>query len=389
MTASYRLQGVVLAAVAAAGCGTSTDTTADARTNPVEVRVAHVESRPIENTIEAGGVVRARMTAQVNSRIVAEVRDVTVRAGDRVRRGQTVAVLDGRELAARRAQAQASIAAAGNARASADAERESATARLALARATHARVEVLRASNSATPQELDRAVSELRVAEAAVRAGESRRDEAQAAIAAAEAAERAADIAASFATVTAPFDGVVTARLIEPGNLASPGVPLLSIETTDSYRLELQIDEVRARSLSVGDPVALDFSAVGEGGSAIGRIIEIAQTIDPTAHAFLVKVQIPAGVIVRSGTFARATFTTGQRPAVMVPTSAVTRRGQLSTVFTADAGGRASMRVIRTGAESGDATEVLAGLRPGDRVVINPPPSLADGAELRLTGARP
>lgn len=389
MTASYRIHGVLLAVVVAAGCGTSTDTTAAARTSPVEVRVAAVESRPIADTFEAGGVVRARMTAQMNSRIVADVRDVTVRAGDRVRRGQTVAILDGRELAARRAQAQASLTAAGTARATADAERESAAARLTLARATHGRIEVLRGSNSATPQEMDRAVSDVRVAEAAVRAAESRRDEAQAAIAAAEAADRAADIAASFATITAPFDGIVTARLIEPGNLASPGVPLLSIETTDSYRLEVQIDEVRARSLSVGDPVALDFGAAGEGNPLTGRIIEIAQAIDPTAHAFVVKVQIPAGLVVRSGTFARATFTTGQRPAVMVPTSAVMRRGQLSTVFAVDAGGRAAMRAIRTGAESGDATEVLAGVRPGDRVVISPPPSLTDGAAVRVTGARP
>lgn len=389
MTVRYGIPAVVLAVVAAAGCGTSTDTTAAAPTNAVEVRVARVESQPIANTFEAGGVVRARMTAQMNSRIVADVRDVTVRAGDRVRRGQIVATLDGRELAARRAQAQASLAAAGNARASADAERESAAARLALARATHARIEVLRASNSATPHEMDRAVSDVRVAESALRAAESRRDEAQAAIAAAEAADRAAEIAASFAAITAPFDGVVTARLIEPGNLASPGVPLVSIETTDSYRLEVQIDEVRARSLSVGDPVALDLGAAGEGDPLIGRIIEIAQAIDPTTHAFVVKVQIPAGLVVRSGTFARATFTTGQRPAVMVPKSSVTRRGQLSTVFTVDAGGRAAMRAIRAGAESKDGIEVLAGLRPGDQVVIDPPPSLTDGAAVRVTGVQP
>lgn len=389
MIASYRLHGVVFAAVAAAGCGTSTGTIGALPTNPVEVRVVSVQSRPIADTFEAGGVVRARLTAQMSSRIVADVRDVTVRAGDRVRRGQTVAILDGRELAARRAQAQASLAAAGNARSSADAERESATARLTLARATHARIEALRASNSATPQEMDRAVSEVHVAEAAVRAAESRRDEAQAAIAAAEAADRAAEIAASFATITAPFDGIVTARLIEPGNLASPGVPLLSIETADSYRVEAQIDEVRARSLSLGDAVALDFGTAGEGEALTGRIIEIAQAIDPTAHAFVVKVQVPSGVAVRSGTFARATFTAGQRSAVMVPTSAVTRRGQLSTVFTVDAGGRAAMRVIRAGVDRPDAIEVLAGLRPGDQVVINPPPSLIDGAAVRVTGAQP
>ena len=108
----------------------------------------------------------AQTTAQLTSRIVAEVRELSVQPGDRVTRGQIVAQLDDRDLAARRAQAQASVLAAQSGRASAEADGESAEARLILARANHQRMEQLREKNSATPQELDRATAELRMAEA-------------------------------------------------------------------------------------------------------------------------------------------------------------------------------------------------------------------------------
>ena len=300
-----------------------------------------------------------------------------------------MAQLDDRDLAARRAQAQASVSAAQSGRASAEADGESAEARLILARANHQRIEQLREKNSATPQELDRATAELRMAEAAVRAARARLAEASASVAAGEAASRAAEVAASFSTITAPFDGIVTSRLIEPGNTASPGLPLLTIETTGAFRLELQIDEGRARSLHTGDAVAVDLDGIEEGESMTGRVVEIARAVDSAGHAFVVKVQLPAAAEVRSGMFARARFEAEERKALVVPASAIVRRGQLSLVFAVDGGGRARMRAITAGARSGDSVEVLAGVQAGELVILSPPASLVDGTAVRTTGGRP
>jgi RND family efflux transporter MFP subunit len=300
-----------------------------------------------------------------------------------------VILLDDRDLLARRAQAQASVSVAQSGRASAEADGESAEARLALAQTNYRRIEQLREKNSATPQELDQATAELRMAEAAGRAARARLAVVSASVAAGEAASRASEIDASFSTITAPFDGIVTSKLIEPGNTASPGLPLLTIEATGACRLELQIDEGRARFLHPGDAVAVDLDGAAEWGSLTGRVGEIARAVDSAGHAFVVKVELPAVKGLRSGMFARARFEAEERKALVVPASAIVRRGQLSLVFVVDGGGRARMRAITTGARSRDSVEVLAGVQEGELVVLSPPASLVDGTVVRTTGGRP
>jgi RND family efflux transporter MFP subunit len=272
---------------------------------------------------------------------------------------------------------------------SAEAERESAEARVVLARANHQQTEQLRNRNSATPQELDRATAELRMAEAGVRAAVARAAEASALVAAAKGASLAAEVTASFSAIEAPFNGLVTNRLLEPGNMASPGVPLLTIETTDGFRLELQIDEARVRTLDVGDTTSVQLPGDQEEDAIVGRIVEIAGAVDPAAHSFVVKVQLPSDVQVRSGMFARARFALAERKALVVPASAIMHRGQLSLVFTIDNTQRARMRAISSGARSGDFVEVLSGVQPGEIVIAYPTSSLTDGVQVRATGEQP
>ena len=380
---------VTVIALGAAACTGGGERQREQTKPPIEVRVTRAAVQPLPQTFEAGGVIKARTTAQLSARIAAELRELTVQPGDRVRKGQIVAVLDDRDLAAERARALASVSAAQSGVASADAERESAGARLTLARANHQRIEQLRERNSATPQELDRTTAELHMAEAGARAADARAAGASASVAAAQAAGRAAEVAASFSTIAAPFDGLVTNRLLEPGNMASPGTPLLTLESSDGFRLEVQMDAARARSIEIGDTAAVALEGQDEADTMTGRVVEIARAIDPGTHAFVVKIQLPAGIAVRSGTFARATFESGERKALVVPDLALVRRGQLSLVFVVDSSRHVQMRAMTAGARGGDSVEVLAGLQPGETVVVNPPASLTDGAEVRPTGARP
>lgn len=381
-----RLSFAMLATLAAA-CGAHNEPESGPTPAPVDVRIARAVVRPLSRTFEAGGIIRARTTAQLSSRIAAELRELKVQPGDRVTKGQIVAVLDDRDLAAHRAQAMASLSAAQNGVASADAGRETAEAGLSLAQANHRRIEQLRDRNSATPQELDRATAELRMAEAALRAATARRAEVSAAVSAAQAASRAADVTASFSMIAAPFDGLVTSKLMELGNMAAPGIPLLTVETMDGFRLEVQVDEARARFLEVGDVVPVEVEGFGEG--ELGRIVEIGRSMDPAGHAFLVKVQLPPSAGTRSGMFARARFESEERKALVVPSSAVLRRGQLSVVFAIDTAGHARMRAITVGTQTDDTVEVLAGVQPGESVILNPPASLADGMTVRATGEKP
>jgi RND family efflux transporter MFP subunit len=381
---------VALAALATFACGAPAEyAQSHATASPIEVRIAHAAVRPLARTFEAGGIVRAQTTADLTSRIVAEVRELRVQAGARVKRGQVIAVLDDRDRVAHRAQAEASLAAARNSVTAADAARAVADASLVLAKAHYARMAQLLERKSATPAELDRATAELQIAEGNARAAAARSAEVAASVAAAAAAAQGAAVAATYSSVLAPFDGLVTATHVEPGNMASPGLPLVTVETVDRFRLDVQVDEARVRSLTPGDEVDVVLGGNGDGEVLKGRVFEVARAVDPAAHSLTAKIELPAAADIRSGMFVRVRIPAEMRDALTVPAAAVLRRGQLSLAFVVGQDGRARLRAITTGSASDDAVEVLAGLSAGEAVVVGPPPTLTDGASVRVPGGKP
>ncbi len=383
---------LLLGATLVTACGHPEPGTVKARP-PMDVQVDAASLQSLGRPFETGGAVRARTTATLVSRIVAEVQAVLVRPGDRVTAGQVLIRLDARDLQAGHAQAEAAAAAAEQAVAAATSAREGADAGLALASATHKRVAELRAKNSATPHELDQAVGGLRAAESQARGAQVGIAQAQAGLTAARAGVRAATVALSWASITAPFDGVVTEKMVEPGNMASPGVPLLTIEDTKSFRLEVRVDESRAGEIDQAKPVevlldtAVTPTGLGTNPDFQGRIAEVSRAMAPGPHAFLVKIDLPDDPRLRSGMFARARFAGPARQALVVPASSIVRRGQLASVFVVGTDNRAWLRMVNAGEPAGGKVEISAGLDAGEKVVVNPSPSLVDGSPVRATGA--
>jgi RND family efflux transporter MFP subunit len=349
------------------------------------------------STYEAGGVVRARQVAVVSSRVVAPVVEVRVKAGDRVTRGQVLIQLDAREVGAQATRASASATGMRLSLEAVQAERRSAESAVVLARATHNRVKGLLEKNSATAQELDQAVATLAGAEARLSGATARVAEVEAGLAAAKAGEEVASVSASYAVLTAPFDGLVANRQVDPGSMAAPGVPLMTIEDTSAYRLEVRIDESRAHLVAPGTAaeVRFDLPAVAI-GTEVGRgsggdegwvpatVAEVA-SVDPALHSFVVKLDLPRSTGLRSGVFGRARVMGPSERVLAVPASAVVRRGQLTLAFVVDGEGTARLRMLSPGRESQGRVEVLAGLKEGDRVVLTPPDAITDGTP--ITGA--
>jgi len=351
---------------------------------PVSVVTAPAELTELASPVEAGGIVRARVTALIASRVMASIVDVRVGAGDRVRRGEVLVTLDARDLHAADARAQAATLSAAETVRAAEADLRASESALQLARLTHDRIAALQTKRSATAAELDQAVAARSAAEAQHAAAQARLAAATAGRDAARATAEAAAVTMSYATLTAPFDGIITDRSAEPGSMAAPGSSLLTLEDPSTYRLEVRLDETRAALVTRGGEAAIHFD--DRDTSFTGRIIEIAR-VNPASHSFLVKIDLPAGLDVRSGQFGRASFSGPTRRTVTVPSSALLRRGQLTFVFVADADRRVHLRPVSTGAVAGGRTEVLAGLVEGDRVVTSPPPTLGDGDA--VAGARP
>ena len=378
--------GVVLVAGSIAAACTSRPPAVEPEAAPVTVSLGRAELRELATPFEAGGVVRARTTALIASRVATPITEVHVRVGDRVRRGAALVTLDAREIRADRARAVASSLASAEAARAADADVRAAESAVVLAQATRDRMSGLHAKRSATAQELDQAVAGFAAAEAQATSARARLAAAHAARDAAQAAADGAEIGITYTVLSAPFDGAVTDRHADPGSMAMPGAPLLTLEDTSAFRLETPIDEARAALVAVGQAVEVRFDgAIGRGEWLAARVVEIAH-VDPTSHTLLIKIELPRALTVRSGLFGRARFDGPTRRALTAPASALVARGQLTFVFLVD-GGRARLRPISAGASDADRVEVLAGLRDGDVVVTEPSPSFSDGA--RVTGVRP
>jgi len=372
----------LLLGVALAGCSSRPDTASPDTSAPVPVTVAPVAMTDVASPIESGGVVQARTTATITARILAPVRDVRVSPGDRVRAGQVLVTLDANDLAAGARAARAAAVAAGQGSKAAAAERQSAEAGLALARATHDRIEGLLAKRSATAQELDDATAALRGAEARVAAAAARAQQAESAIEGARAASDQASTTESFAAITAPFDGIVTEKLIEPGNMASPGTPLLRMEDTRGFRLEVRVDESRVGQIENGAAVTVVLDGASHGATTTinGTVTEISRAVETDARAFLVKISLPEVPGLRSGVFGKARFAGTPRRALTVPPAAVVRRGQVTSVFVVE-NGVARVRLVNL-----SANEVLAGLSESEVVIVSPPAAVSDGRRVSAGG---
>lgn len=368
----------------AASCG-GADRSPDAHTAaPLPVTVAEARWQQLPESIEIGGTLRARSTAVLTSRIIGEVREVRVLPGARVKQGQILAVLDGRELAANRQRADAMAAAAHQSHSAADAERAAAESALALATATYARIERLHGTKSATAQELDEARAALTGAQARLNAATASLSAASSNISGATAAADAAQIAAGYSHITAPFGGRVTEKHVDPGMMTMPGTPVLTVEQAGEYRVEVRLDEARAARIDWDAAPAVRLDGVPE--PIEGRVVERAQALD-AAHTVVVKIVLPADAVTdaRTGMFARVTFSGPSRRGLAIPADALMQRGQLDAVWAIQESGsgdaaRVLYRVVEAGARAGDQVEVRAGLSPGDRVVRQPAASLTDGA---------
>lgn len=371
-----RLWIVVLAALLAA-CSPRQEPAAKPAPDPVAVRTAAVTATEVTDIYRASGTVRARYTAGIAAKLVAAIREVRVQAGDRVRVGQTLVVLDNRDLETGLHRAEAGRAEAQNAVAEADSAIAGARAQFDLAGTTQRRFQDLLAKKSVSQQEYDESAARLKGAEAAVAMAQAKRTQVSSRIEQAEAEVSAARISLGYATLTAPFAGLVTERRADPGSLATPGTPLLVLEQEGSLRLEASLDESRLGLVRVGQSVEVELDRTVK-----GRVAEIVPAVDAATRTFTAKIDLPATPGLRAGMFGRAAFPAGARRTVLVPAAAVVERGQIQSVYVVE-GDIARLRLVSLGAAQGDQREALAGLTAGERVVVAPPAGLIDGGRVK------
>jgi multidrug efflux pump subunit AcrA (membrane-fusion protein) len=348
------------------------------------VQVETVADSEIADIYQASGSVRARYSAAIAAKIAANILEVRVQPGDHVQVGQTLIVLDRRDLEANLARSEAARAEAANAIDETESAITAARANFELARVTHQRFQDLLANASVSQQEFDESQARLRNAEATLEMVASKRRQNGARQNQAEAEIAAAHVALGYATLTAPFAALVTERKADPGGLATPGTPLVTLEREGNARLEASMDESRLHLVRSGESVVVEIDGLNR--TATGRVAEVVPSVDPATRSFTVKIDLPALPGLRSGMFGRASFAADKREALLVPQSAILERGQIRSVYVVE-GDAARLRFVTLGEERDDQREVLSGLTAGERIILAPTPLLADGARVAIEEA--
>lgn len=294
-------------------------------------------------TADAVGSIQPKKRTEVASQLLATVLDVRVRPGDRVTAGDTLVTLDDRELTSRRREAIAGLAAA-------EADR-------ATRRADYERVRRARDTGALSPEEFDRAEGAFRVAAAQV----TRAQEAIGHL----------DVQLTHARVAAPGAGLVADRFVDPGDLATPGKPLLVVYDPADLELHADVPESLAPAVPVGTEVAVRIDAAKV--SVRGVVREVVPQARPASRSVLVKVALPAapaGPPLLPGMYGRVEVPVGTADRLWVPRAAVRQVGQLDLVEVANPDDSLARRFVRVGAEAGDQVEILSGLSAGDRVAL-------------------
>jgi multidrug resistance efflux pump len=354
-----------------------------------KVKTQRVERRIYPLTIDQVGTVRAQTEAKVSSRIMAQVKDVLVKEGDHVNGGNEsgsqrtiLAQLQDADIKARLHQAEAQVNALERAQEAGKAKLGAARAQVEAARARrdqtlgdYRRYEDLRRSEAATGQQVEHARAQKDASEANlsaanqdVRAAESDVKRIQAQREEAEAAVAEARIMLSHTVIQAPFTGRLIRKLVDVGDMASPGQPLFVIENASQLELQAFLSESLIPLIDLGQAMEVQIDALNR--TFPGVLREIVPRSDPATRTVLIKVTLPRDPDLVNGLFGRLAVPYGQYEALVIPGNAVREVGQLSLVEVLGFDGYPQRRFVTLGPTHDGLVEVLSGLQENEGVVL-------------------
>lgn len=330
-------------------------------------QTAEAQIRNIIETYEAVGSIRPRTETRIEAQVVGKVLKVLVRAGDAVRRGTTLVMLEDREFAIRLERERQGLRSSKAARSGARQIVAAAEAAFVKAQLQYKRIDELFQDKAVSSRELELARAEFLLAQAKMNQAEDGLEGAVARVHQAQKLVEEAQITKNYTVIKAPDDGEVVKRLIEPGDLALPGKPLIILQTIGSLRLEAYVREGLISRVRPGEELLVSIDSLGK--EIKGVVEEVIPSADPKTRTFLVKVGLPEVKGAYPGMFCRLLVPSGKRSAILIPANAVIRVGQLETVKI-QMGETWQTVYIKTGQTLDGLVEVLSGLQGNETVAI-------------------
>ena len=306
--------------------------------NTITAEVLDVRAQLLPVHYSTSGIVTSDHRVAVSSRLSGYVRDIKVKEGSRVNKGDELFRVDPVDARQQLAQAKADLN-------NADVDLQ--------------RFESLLHDKAVSQQQFDQVKLRFEVAKSKVTQAQNQ---------------------LRYAVVRAPVNGIIVEKRLNVGDLASPGTPILTLEDPMHLLVETYVSEKHIAAIHEDDAVSLNIAAIKQ--RLLGEVRQVVQVADARSHKFLVKASIPPHKNIRPGIFVEVSFRVGQRQSVMLPGSAIVSRNGLSGVYIVDKNNIAHYRLLRLGQKLDTQVEVAAGLEAGQRIVNHPPQGLLTGMKV-------
>jgi len=311
--------------------------------------------------VTASGTIEAENSADVSTRMMGYVTKVHVQVGQKVKQGQLLMSINNTDLLAKKAQAEAGIL--------------KATAGYNNAKKDYDRFVSLFEQKSASQKELDDMTARFEMAKAELEGAKQMRNEVMAQF--------------SYSNITAPFSGVVTNTFIKEGDLANPGMPLVSVEGTSKLQVTAMVSEGDITEIKKGMPAKVLIKSLKK--EVNGKVSEVSLSAKNTGGQYLVKIDLDeSDPSILSGMFVNVQFPIEKSAAitqtemVLIPKGALIHKGQLTGIYTIGSGNVAILRWLRTGATVDEQVEVISGLTADEQYIVSAEGKLFNGAKVQF-----
>ena len=339
-------------------CNSSSEEKQIDQTPAVTVTVSTVAAADNSPFLTASGKIEAANSATLSTRMMGFVDKVHVNVGQKVTKGQLLVSINNSDLSAKQAQTTAGIT--------------EAQAAFNNAEKDYKRFQNLFADKSASQKELDDQLARFEMAKARLEGAKQMRNEVQSQFA--------------YVNLRAPFNGVVTNKFIEAGDMASPGVPLISVEGPGNFEVTASVPESEISKIKSGTEVKVLVKSLNQ--TLTGSVTEVSSSARNTGGQYLVKVALDkTDTNILSGMYATVQFPIEKKTdstAIMIPTESLVKRGELTGIYTVSQSNTAILRWLRLGRDFGDQVEVLSGLAADEQYIVSSEGKLYNGAKLTI-----
>ena len=338
-------------------CGSDHKAPITENMNPVSVKINSVQADGNNPFVTASGKILATNSANLSTRMMGFVNKIYVKVGDKVQKGQLLVAINNTDLQAKLAQVNANITKATAAYNNADKD--------------YNRFKNLFAENSASQKEMDDMTAHYEMAKAGLEAANQMKNEINAQFA--------------YVNIRAPFNGVITNKFIEVGDMANPGAPLIAVESPKKFEVSAMVAESDISQIKSGAKVSVLVKSINK--TITGKVTEVSTSAKNTGGQYLVKASLDkTEVSILSGMFATVQFPVEKKSTavsiVLIPESSIITNGSLKGVYTVSQQNTAILRWLRLGKTYGDKIEVLSGLNSDEQYIVSAEAKLFNGAKI-------